>query len=145
MKRQEEFRSQDILQFSKTNMSKAKKSEIKPLLKRRGLFVGILTVIVIIFVWLALSSSINASQNKELKMVDTKMEFISDELSKPAQTPAPTQSTSSANYVLVMPGDSYARITKRFCGSGKNYMVNSIINGGRDLHPGETIQISCDK
>ncbi|MEK9176048.1 MAG: hypothetical protein AAB520_01250 [Patescibacteria group bacterium] len=44
---------------------------------------------------------------------------------------------------LVEKGDSYWRLSKRNCGSGKYYTSIQNQNGGKPLHQGESVKISC--
>src|SRR5437868_10767694 len=107
-------------------MAKSKKTEIKSQVRRAEFIVGASTLIITIALLSLFFEGKNVlsffkSQNQSIKVVDT---HIGKEVS-PSIAPGVSKlsyTDSGEKYALVKKGDSYFRITKRFCGTGRNYM-----------------------
>ena len=68
---------------------------------------------------------------------------------EPTQTPIPTPSAkptfkiNKASKVEVINNDSYWKISKRQCGTGKYYLSIRNQNAAKALHKGDFVEVSC--
>jgi len=67
-------------------------------------------------------------------------------------SPLPTQSpriiskpnaTLKSNQDIIIKGDSYWKISKRNCGSGKYYLTIQNLNDGKPLQAGDSVLVNC--
>ena len=147
------------------NKQVSKSSDIKSLLKKNEFVIGALTILVLLIVGISaaktLSSKIVVKNNpakQQLNLVGTKIQV--GQSATPSATPRMNtnanmkqvtgmkniknlSNTSSVEYVTVKNGDSYFRITKNYCGSGKNYMLTSELNNNAPLFVGDSVKVSC--
>lgn len=139
--------------MTKTSKNKivSKKREISSLAKRKEMIVGAITLLIVVVLF-AQSGMIKLNKNKiPAPIKETSSTFITP---NPFATTKPTlgkeisevknlSNTSSDIYEIVRNGDSYWRIAKRVCGTGKIYMLLSEYNNSKPLFKDDLVKVSC--
>lgn len=109
-----------------------KKRTIK---KKLFIVVGFLTILGITPALFFGLSNFKLNQPKKISITQTQAPKSEAQIS-PTQTPDKN--------ATIQRGDSYWRISKRVCGSGKYYLLIQELNGGKPLHQGDLVKISCN-
>lgn len=91
-------------------------------------FISILAIIPVLVFGL---SNLNFNQPEKVSVIQS-----------PAQHPQPTP-TPQILLVEVINNDSYWKISKRHCGTGKYYLSIRDQNDGKPLYKGDSVRIDC--
>lgn len=137
-----------------------KSSEIKKLLSQNEFAIGVFTIIIVLILGaislkqLSRNLSINAPGESSTQLSNNQIKENKTSTNSATMTPSAMATpsaekvknlsyTSSYDRLIIKNGDSYFRITKRFCGTGKLYKLVAEINGKKPLYQGDSIIISC--
>lgn len=104
-------------------------------------FVGVLAIIPMLIYGLSY-----LQERGEQKMTVTRnVENKIPEKSQEKTTPPQTQSLENSGIILeeVLNNDSYWKISKRVCGSGKFYLSIRDQNDGKALYKGDSLTVNC--
>lgn len=112
------------------------KRSIKKKLAIVSSFVSILAIIPFIIFGL---SSMQISNSEKL----TSAKIESAEITSPLQDKKITPKTTEAGFVEIIKNDSYWKISKRVCGTGKFYLSIMEENESKALFEGETAKATC--
>lgn len=85
-------------------------------------------------------SNLNANSSK----ISSAIKVQTEPTQAPTPTPKPAIEVVESNIVEVINNDSYWKISKRVCGTGKYYLSISSQNNGKALYQGERVKVYCN-
>lgn len=104
-------------------------------------FVGVLAIIPMLIYGLSYLQERGAQKITVTRNVENKI----PEKSQEKTTPPQTQNPENSGIILeeVLNNDSYWKISKRYCGSGKFYLSIRDQNGGKALYKDDSVTVNC--